>query len=344
MKIELIDLNLPLNHRFSISRGSTDEVQTLFVRVSDQEVQGWGEAAAVKYKGQSRASMRKSLELVSYRLESISPEELIQGWEEFVIPHLGSSGAMAGLNMAIWDWKSKKEGVSLKSLWGAKGDLSPVTSFTIGIDTPEVMAQKVVEAWQYPTLKVKLGFKGDIEVLEMLQSVAPAHQWRVDVNGGWSFEEAIEKSKKLELMGVELIEQPIQSSSSEEFRKIQESVSIPIYLDESVDGIQDLEHFQGSVRGVNLKLTKIGSLSGLRQTIFRAKELGYQVMLGCMTCSSLHISGIVPLSTFADTLDLDGHLLLRRDPFSGLKLIHPGRFRLIDEVGCGLEFDARKME
>jgi len=344
MKIDLIDLNLPLEHRFSISRGSTDEVQTIFVRVSDQGIEGWGEAAAVKYKGQSRGSMRKSLELASHRLESMTPVELIEEWEDFVIPHLGSSGAMAGLNMAIWDWKSKREGISLKELWGSKEELTPVTSFTIGIDTPEVMAKKVVEAQRYPVLKVKLGFKGDVEVFEMLQAVGPQHQWRVDVNGGWTLEEALLKSKKLEAMGVEMIEQPMQFSNPEDLKKIQGSLSIPIYLDESVDGIQDLERYQGVVGGVNLKLTKIGSLSGLRQAIFRAKELGFQVMLGCMTCSSLHISGIIPLASFADALDLDGSLLLKRDPFSGLKLTHQGRFRVNAGVGCGLEFDSRKLE
>lgn len=344
MNIDLIDLNLPLSHRFTISRGSTDEVRTLFVRISDEGIEGWGEAAAVKYKGQSRESMRKSLELISHRLLKVSPSDLIEEWEDFVIPHLGSSGALAGLNMALWDWKSKQAKVPLKKLWGGTGDLSPVTSFTIGIDTPEIMAQKVVEARDYPVLKVKLGFKGDVEVLEMLQAVGPQHQWRVDINGGWTLEEAVEKSFRLQSMGVELIEQPINSCTPSDFKKIQDSVSIPIYLDESVDGLSDLEKYQGCVHGVNLKLTKIGSLTRLRESILRAKELGYQVMLGCMTCSSLHIAGIVPLSLLADTLDLDGHLLLSRDPFSGLRLTHQGRFRVTEALGCGLEFDSRKLD
>ncbi|MES2307540.1 MAG: enolase C-terminal domain-like protein [Verrucomicrobiota bacterium] len=343
MRIELQDLNLPLMHRFAISRGGTDEVRTIWIRVIDEGVEGWGEAAAVKYKGQTRESMRATLELISHRLALTSVEKALKEWDSSEVHYPQESGALAGLNMALWDWKSKFEKRTLQSLWGTKGEWSPASSFTIGVDSPEVMSQKVIEAEQYPILKVKLGFKGDLEVFELLQAIAPHKKWRIDVNGGWGLEEAIEKSKALEKGGVELIEQPITSSHPDDFRKIQEAISIPLYLDESVDGLEDLERYRGAVQGVNLKLTKIGSLSGLKEATLQAKKWGYQVMYGCMTCSSLHIAGILPLSPLVDTLDLDGHLLLRREPFSGLVLNHEGAFRLTDQPGVGLEFDPRKL-
>jgi L-alanine-DL-glutamate epimerase-like enolase superfamily enzyme len=343
MRIELQDLNLPLIHRFAISRGGTDEVRTIWVRVIDEGVEGWGEATAVKYKDQTRESMRSALEKIAHHLATTSVEKAIQDWEALAVRHSKESGALAGLNMALWDWKSKKEQRSLKSIWGTEGEWSPPSSFTIGMDTPEVMSQKVVEAERYPILKVKLGFQGDLEVFELLQSIAPHKKWRIDANGGWGLQEAIEKSKTLEKWGVEPVEQPISSTNPRDFQKIQEVISIPLYLDESVDGIEDLARYRGFVRGVNLKLSKVGSLTGLREATFQAKEWGYQVMYGCMTCSSLHISGILPLSPWVDTLDLDGHLLLKSEPFSGLELNHAGAFRLTDQVGSGLDLDSRKL-
>lgn len=337
MKIRSQLLELPLQHRFAISRGATDQVRTLWIRVEDEGIEGWGEAAAVKYKGETVEGMKKTVELISQRLEKFHVDDILLQWETFEKDYPKMTGALAGLNVALWDWKSKKEGVPLSKIFKVEKKTTVPTSFTIGIDTPEVMAKKVTEAFRFPILKVKLGFERDIEVFQLLHQIAPEKKWRVDANGGWKWEEAIQKSKILESMGVELIEEPIAHGTPEDYQKIQSSLSIPVYLDESINNSTELEKFQGSVRGVNLKLAKIGSLSALRFAIDRAHELGFQVMLGCMTCSSLHISGVVPLAPLADLLDLDGHLLLQKDPFSGLRMTADQRFQSNPQPGLGLE-------
>lgn len=338
MKIETQLLEIPLLHRFAISRGATEVVRTIWIRVREEGIEGWGEAAAVKYQGQTVEGMKKTLELMARRLEDYSVDDLLVQWEEFESGYPKASGALAGLNVALWDWKSKKQGVALHQIFKVENLISAPTSFTIGIDTPEIMAQKVVEAFRYPILKVKLGFEGDLEVFRLLHQIAPEKQWRVDANGGWSLDEAIRKSQALEELGVELIEQPISRGSAESFQKIQSALAIPVYLDESVHSLADLETYQGSVRGVNLKLAKMGSLSLMRVAIDQAHDRGYQVMLGCMTCSSLHIAGIASLAPLADLLDLDGHLLLQKDPFHGLKMTPDHRFQVSSEPGLGLEY------
>jgi L-alanine-DL-glutamate epimerase-like enolase superfamily enzyme len=248
----------------------------------------------------------------------------------------GQYAARAALDIALHDWVGKKLAVPLYRLLGLDPDATPLTTFSIGIDTPEITRQKVREASEFPVLKVKVGLDTDEATIEAVRSVT-GKPLRVDANEGWKDkEEALRKIEWLASRGVELIEQPLPAAMADETAWIRARSPIPVFADEACLRSPDIPRLAGVYDGVNVKLDKAGGLrEGLRM-IHTARACGLKVMLGCMISSSVSTTAAAHLSPLVDFADLDGHLLVANDPWRGVR-VRDGRLILPEGPGLGLE-------
>lgn len=245
--------------------------------------------------------------------------------------------ACAAVEMAWLDWWAKSLGQPLWNLWGYDSPKTPVTSFTIGIDTLDKMQQKVKEADHYPVYKVKLGTDKDRDIIHSIREVTDK-PLRVDANEGWkSLEQAKREIQFLESQNVELIEQPMPASEFELMKKLKEWSPLPLAADESFTGAESLEEIAKAFNIINIKLMKIGSLHKARLTIRHAKKLGLDIMIGCMIESSLAIAAGALLSLEAKYADLDGHLLISNDICEGLAIDEYARIIISDKSGFGVD-------
>jgi L-alanine-DL-glutamate epimerase-like enolase superfamily enzyme len=246
----------------------------------------------------------------------------------------GHGAAKCALDIALHDLAGKVAGTPIHELLGLSGDLPP-TDFTIGIDTPELVAERARRAGAFPALKIKVGGPDDLETLEAVRGVYGG-PIRVDANTGWTLEEALLLLPRLEQLGVELIEQPFPARRLDLLQKLQERSALPIVADESCVFPDDLDGLVGVVAGVNVKLAKCGGIWPARVMLERARALGFRTFLGCMEETSVGIAGSAVVASLADWVDLDGCLLLADDPFVGLELDADHRWILGSQPGLGL--------
>ena len=218
--------------------------------------------------------------------------------------------------------------------WGLSTDLPP-TDFTIGIDEPEVVAQRAARAAKFPALKIKLGGPKDLATLEAVRAVFSG-PIRVDANTGWEPEAGARLIPELVRLGVELVEQPFPAHRLDQMRWLQERSSLPIVADESAVDAEDLEGLVGVCQGVNVKLAKCGGIGPAHRMLLRARELGFKTFLGCMEETTVGIAASAVVASLADWVDLDGNLLLEEDPYEGLTLDPSCRWILSDEPGLGV--------
>ncbi|PYP99561.1 MAG: dipeptide epimerase, partial [Acidobacteria bacterium] len=246
----------------------------------------------------------------------------------------GQSAAEAAVDMALHDLAGLRLQAPLYEVLGIDPRPTPETSFTIGLDTPEVVIQKVKEASAYPVLKVKMGSDRDREVLTAVRDTT-RQRIRVDANEGWTPEAALERLEWLATIGVELVEQPLPADRIEETRALRRHSPIPFYADEGVHRAADIPRLAGAFDGINIKLMKCGGIAEALRMIAVARAHGMKIMLGCMIESSLAITAAAHLSPLVDTADLDGNLLVQNDPFEGATVVE-GRLVLPDRPGLGV--------
>jgi L-alanine-DL-glutamate epimerase-like enolase superfamily enzyme len=334
MEIKIKRLNL--RHTWTISRNSSDFKDNVFVSISRDGVTGWGEAAPnVRYGEDAQKTVA--------RLKNARPSFISADWFHFADIKIAvdqlitdQSCAKAAIDIALLDWVAKNFNQPLYRILGLDPAKTPITTFSIGIDTPDVVKQKVSEAADFPVLKIKVGLKNDVEMLEAVRSVT-RKPLRVDANEGWQTkEEALEKIKWLEGLGVEVIEQPLPSSMLEETKWLRERVNIPILADESVKTAHDIPALAAAFDGINVKLMKSGGVQEALTMIKMARALGMKIMLGCMIESSAAIGAAAQISPLVDYADLDGNLLISNDPFKG-PTVRQGKIILPEGPGLGVE-------
>jgi len=245
--------------------------------------------------------------------------------------------ARVAIEMAWLDWWAKSNNQPLWKLWGETTSVGPVTSYTIGIDTPEVMQKKVLEAERYPLYKIKLGTKSDRQIIAAIREVTDK-PLRVDANEGWkTLEQAKREIEFLTTQNVELIEQPMPALDFENMKKLRKWSPLPCVADESFKGTEDLNAIAEAFDIINIKLMKMGSLVKARKVIEKAHQLGLKVMIGCMIESSLANAAGAVIALNAEYSDLDGHLLIENDPFSGLRVNKKCRVVLSKRHGLGVQ-------
>ena len=333
--LSLAPMLLKLRHTWTIARGSSDEKKNGLLTLASGGITGYGETAANKRYGQSWESGEAAFAKVKSACEGLSPWEHLAWLERAEEAAGGDSQVVAALDMALWDWKGKAVGQPVWKLLGIPTGRMAQTTFSIGIDTAEVMKEKVKEAAPYPLLKVKVGLPTDEENVTAIRSVTKK-PIRVDANEGWaSPEEALKKIAWLKTMGVEFVEQPLPAARNAEMKAVKGAAVLPLVADESVLHAKDVPALVGLFDGVNAKLAKCGGITRAYELAALGRVLGFRLMLGCMIESSLGIAAAVAVAPLYDWLDLDGNLLVGNDPWKGLTL-SDGRWELPGAPGLGV--------
>ncbi|HWQ55633.1 MAG TPA: dipeptide epimerase [Bryobacteraceae bacterium] len=333
--VEARSVRLKLRHTWTTVMSSSQHRDNVYVKYTADDVTGHGEGAPIPRYHEDAESALKAIRAVRPFLGAADPWHFSRNMREVFRRVEGEYAAKAAIDIAIMDWMGKMLGVPLYKYFGLDPRDAPVTTFSIGIDTPDVVRAKVKEAAEYPVLKIKVGLSTDEAIIEAVRSVT-RKPLRVDANEGWTDkEEAVRKINWLEQQGVEFVEQPMPAAMLEEQRWVRKRVHIPIIADEACQRAVDIPKLATAYDGVNVKVDKAGGLLEAFRMIQIAKSLGLKTMLGCMISSSVSITGAAHLSPMVDYADLDGNLLIANDPYSGVK-VNRGKLVLPDRPGLGL--------
>lgn len=334
MQYKVRELNLV--HTWTISRGSDDVKHNVFVRFEKDGVFGIGEAAPSVRYNETPESTIETIQKAEPLFEKYDPWHFVDlGYAvKNLVPE--QTAAKCALDIAVFDWITKKLQIPLHKYFGLDKTKTPFTTFSIGIDTPEKMQQKIREAKEYPKLKIKVGTGNDEEIIKAVRE-ATDKPLCVDANEGWKTkQEALEKIKWLESMNVEFIEQPLPAALLAETRWLRERINIPIVADEAVKNAANIPPLAPAYDGINIKLMKSGGIQEALRMIGMARSLGMKIMLGCMVESSCAITAAAHISPLVDWADLDGNLLISNDPFKGVT-VQKGKLILPEAPGLGIE-------
>ncbi len=335
MQLHFYPYELQLKHTFTVSSYSRTTTPGVQVKIDYQGYTGYGEASMPPYLGQSVESVTAFLQKVN--LEQFADPfclEDILTYVDSLSP--GDTAAKAAVDIALHDLVGKMLGAPWYRIWGYDPAKAPSTTFTIGIDTPEVMKEKTLEcAGQFNILKVKLGTDRDKELIQTIRSVTDL-PLAVDVNQGWGDRfQALDMIYWLKEQGIVMVEQPLAIDRYDDQAWLFERSPLPLFADESIQRLPDVRRMHGLFSGINIKLMKCTGLREAHKMVDLARALDMQVMLGCMTETSCAVSAAAQLSPAVDFADLDGNLLISNDLFSGVTIVD-GRLTLPDLPGIGI--------
>jgi L-alanine-DL-glutamate epimerase-like enolase superfamily enzyme len=332
-------VSLSPRNAFNIAREASRVRRDVWVRLTgDDGVEGWGEAAATPYYGETAETVQAVLPLLDAAVREASGGDLfaLDRIERAVDGAVGRNrAAKAAVSAALHDLVGKRLGVPVWRLWGLDA-VSVPSSYTIAIDEIEVVRERVREAAAYPILKVKIGTDRDEEMLHAIREEAPDKVLRVDANTAWTLKQAIAALPMLIEHRVELLEQPLAPGDLDGMRILRKSSPLPIVADEACRTLADVPRLVGAVDGINIKLSKCGSLREAIRMVHCARAHGMSVMIGCMLESTLGVAAAVQLAPLADWIDLDGAELVADDPFEGPGLFPDGTLRFNAEPGLGV--------
>lgn len=336
MKMRFFPYELKLKHVFTVasySRTTTPDVQ---VEIEYEGVTGYGEASMPPYLGQTADTVMAFLRKVD--LEQFSDPfglEDILAYVDSLSP--GDTAAKAAVDIALHDLVGKLLGAPWYKIWGLNKEKTPSTTFTIGIDTPDVVRGKTREvAGQFNILKVKLGRDNDKEMIRTIRSVS-ALPIAVDANQGWSDRQyALDMIHWLKEQGIVMIEQPMPKEQLDDIAWITQQSPLPVFADESLQRLNDVTALKGAFTGINIKLMKCTGMREAWKMVTLARALDMKVMVGCMTETSCAVSAAAQLSPVVDFADLDGNLLISNDRFKGMEVIN-GKITLNDLPGIGVD-------
>jgi len=334
VKLSYFSRQLKLNHTFAVANSSKSFAENTFVYIEFENEIGYGEVAPSYFYHENTATINQVLETVGPLLQHsrLSVQSIMSEVGKKVS---GNYAARAGIEMALMDLAAKKESKSVREFLGINKNRSLVTSFTIGIDNLNIIKEKVLDAREFPILKIKLGTNQDFEIVEAIRSITDK-PLRIDANEGWSREEAVEKINWLETQNVEFVEQPLPADDIQNTAWIRERVNVPVFADESVKSSRDIEKLASAFDGINIKLMKCGGINEALKMVDEARRCNLSTMLGCFIESSLGITAAANIASLFDFVDLDGALLLKDDPFIGVSIAQ-GQMTLPDKPGIGAE-------
>ena len=336
MKLSFEPYELQLRHTFTVasySRTSTPDVQ---VRIEYDGFTGYGEASMPPYLGQSVETVSAFLKKVN--LEQFKDPFQIDGILEYVDSlSEGDTAAKAAVDIALHDLVGKLLGQPWYRIWGLDPAKAPNTTFTIGIDTPEVVREKTKEcADKFNILKVKVGLDNDKEMIETIREITDL-PIAVDANQGWKDKkQALEMIHWLAEHGVVMVEQPMPKEALDDNAWITENSPLPVFADEAIQRLADIPSIKGAYSGINIKLMKCTGMREAWKMANYARAEGMKVMIGCMTETSCAVSAAAQLSPIVDFADLDGNLLISNDLFEGM-IVEKGKITLPDRPGIGLK-------
>ena len=335
MQATYISYQLELKHPFAIAKFSRTSTPLLLLKLDYEGHTGYGEASMVPYMGESYESAVRFLKRVDWSRFPAPfnfPEiiDYLEGIES------GNPAVKAAIDIALNDLQGKLLNKPCYEIYGADPSKMPLTSYTIGIDTPEVLKEKILDAKDFKVLKIKLGRDNDRELINTIRSVSDLPLY-IDANQGWTDRKsAIEMIYWLHEQGAVLIEQPMDKNDLEGNAWITGRSPIPILADEAVQRLADIDKIKGAYHGINVKLMKSAGMYEAHQMILKAKSLDMKVLIGCMSetsCATLAGIALAPLCNWAD---LDGPWLTSNNPFKAPQMV-AGRYKMNDLPGLGLE-------
>ena len=335
MRLSWEPYELQLQHTFTVasySRTTTPDVQ---VEISYDGFTGYGEASMPPYLGQTVESVCAFLQKVDLsRFADPFQLEDILAYVDSLSP--GDTAAKAAVDIALHDLVGKLLGQPWWRLWGLDPAKAPDTTFTIGIDTPEVVREKTREcADRFNILKVKVGLDNDEEMIRTIREITDL-PIAVDANQGWTDrQKALDEIFWLKEQGVVMVEQPMSKDRLDDNAWITERSALPIFADEAIQRLADIPSIKGAYTGINIKLMKCTGMREAWKMANYARADGMRVMVGCMTETSCAVTAAAHLSPLVDFADLDGNLLISNDRFRGMT-VEAGRITLPDAPGLGL--------
>ena len=299
----------PIAGTFTISRGSKTEAEVITCTISDGDNRGWGECVPYKRYGETMDGVRDAIEAMRRQIEGgISRKDLLDA--------MPAGAARNAIDCALWDLEAKMSGIAVADAIRAVPLSALETAYTLSLGEPEAMAAQARANAGRPLLKVKIGGDNDMARIRAVTEAAPDSRIILDANEGWTDANIVENLAFAAKHGITLIEQPLPAGHDAILGHIAHPV--PICADESVHEAKDLEGLVGLYDAVNIKLDKSGGLTAALILRDRARELGFEVMVGCMVGTSLAMAPAVLLAQGAEFVDLDGPLLLARDRQPGL--------------------------
>jgi L-alanine-DL-glutamate epimerase-like enolase superfamily enzyme len=327
-------IDLPFKYPFTISKGTKTHQPSLIVRLDYFGQTGYGEAPAINYYDITVEKMIADLEEKKVFVEKFSLSDPERYWH--YLHHLFPKNPflVCALDMAAWDIYGKMKRKQLHDLWGLDVANAPLTDYTIGIDTLEMMTKKMTEK-PWPIYKIKVGFDGDVEMVAALRKHTDAI-FRVDANAGWTLEQAMHKIPLLKDLGVDMIEQPLAKDDWAGMKTLFSNSVLPLYADEACVKEEDVLMCPHHFHGINIKLTKCSGITPAKRMIAKARELGLLVMIGCMNESSVGTAAIAQLAPLVNHVDMDGPLLLAEDIATGVTF-DAGKIIYTAATGLGIE-------
>jgi L-alanine-DL-glutamate epimerase-like enolase superfamily enzyme len=335
MKLRYRPFTIGLKHVFTIATSSRSTTPVMLTEVEYDGVIGYGEASMPPYLGESQESAAAFLSRVDLSKYD-NPFELETILDDVDAITTGNPAAKASIDIALHDLVGKLMKQPWYNIWGFKKTATPYTSFTIGIDKPDVVRQKTKEAAEYKILKVKLGRDTDKMMIETIRAVTDK-PITVDVNQGWkdrSF--ALDMIHWLKEKQVVFVEQPMPKEQVEDMAWLTERSPLPTFGDEAIQRLWDVKKAHGVYNGINIKLMKSTGMREAHKMLTLARALDMKVMLGCMTETSCAISAASHLAPMVDYADLDGALLISNDVFDGTTIVD-GKVTLTDRPGIGVK-------
>ena len=335
MQLQFEPYELQLTHTFTVSSYSRKTTPDVQVRIDYEGYTGFGEASMPPYLGQtveSVCSFLRKVDLGQFR-DPFDLEDILAYVDAL---SEGDSAAKAAVDIALHDLVGKLMGQPWYRIWGLDPAKAPDTTYTIGIDTPEVVREKTRECdGRFNILKAKVGVPGDKETIRAIREITSV-PIAVDANQGWKDrEEALDMIHWLAEQGIVMVEQPMPKEQIDDIAWLRERTPLPIFADEAVQRLADIKALEGAYDGINIKLMQCTGMREAWQMVNYARAEGMKVMVGCMTETSCAVSAAAQLSPAVDFADLDGNLLISNDRFDGMKVVD-GKITLPDRPGIGI--------
>lgn len=339
MKIRAYPYELKLRHVFTVATNTRTTTQGVQVEIEYDGIIGYGEASMPPYLQKELGTVESVMEFIN---KKVNLEQFRSPFEiEDILNYVDTlsesdAAAKAAVDIALHDLVGKLMQQPWYKIWGLNPDKTPSTTFTIGIDTADVVRQKTKEcAEQFNILKVKLGRDNDKEMIETIRSVTNL-PLAIDANQGWKDKKhALDMIHWLKEKGIVMIEQPMPKTQIDDIAWVTQHSPLPVYADESIQRLSDVVKLKGVFSGINIKLMKCTGMREGHKMALTARALGMDVMIGCMTETSCAISAAAQLSPLVDFADLDGALLISNDRFKGMEVVK-GKITLNDLPGIGV--------
>jgi L-Ala-D/L-Glu epimerase len=339
LQLKYYSFNLPFEYPFTIAKGTKTHQSTLITSLGLGNMRGYGEATAIAYYDVTVEGMMQSLEEKRGMIERYALTEPGRFWHflHHLIP--GHHFLTAALDIAGWDLFAQMRRQPLYKVLGINWENTPVTDYTIGMDTIENMVAKL-KAHPWPIYKIKCGSADDIDVLRALREHTTS-PFRIDANESWTFDEAKRLLPELQQLGVAIVEQPLPRAAHDEMVELKAISPIPLYADESCRTEDEVKKCAEAFHGINIKLVKCGGITPAMRMIKEARTLGLRVMMGSMNESTVGAAAVANLLPLVDEADLDGPLLLKEELAEGLQYEN-GIIKLSGRPGLGIRFTGPK--